>query len=48
MQLFVKNIPLNRTMEEVKGMFAQFGKVIGVVPVQSRKNVVYMVRCHHH
>ena len=44
LQLFVKNIPLNRSMEDVKGMFEQFGTVIGMVPVPSRKNVVYMVR----
>ena len=43
-QLFVKNVPLNRSMEELKSMFSQFGKVHGVVPVASRKNVVYMVR----
>ena len=40
----MKNIPLNRSMEDVKGMFKQFGTVIGMVPVPSRKNVVYMVR----
>lgn len=43
-QLFVKNVPLNRSMEELKSMFSQFGKVHGVVPAASRKNVVYMVR----
>jgi hypothetical protein len=44
MQLFVKNVPKKRTVEELKGMFAQFGEVMGLVPVPSRKNVVYMVR----
>ena len=43
-QLFVKNIPLNRSLEELKGMFSQFGRVHGVVPVAGRKNVVYVVR----
>ncbi len=42
-QLFVKNIPLNRSLEELKGMFSQFGKVQGVVPVAARRNVVYVV-----
>ena len=47
MQLFVKNVPLNHSMEDVKKLFESFGTVISVVPVPDRKTVVYVVRNKH-
>ena len=39
----MKNIPLDRTVEDMRVMFTQYGKVLGLVPIPSRKNVIYMV-----
>lgn len=44
MQLFVKNIPYGKSLENVKELFSKYGKVYEVVPDPSRQHVFFLVR----
>ena len=44
MQLSVKNIPLNCSLEELKGMFSQYGRVHRAVLMVGKTNIMHVVR----
>ena len=45
-QLFVKNPPVEKTLEQLRVVFSKYGKVYGLVPVPNMKTpALYLVSC---
>ena len=42
-QLFVKNIPLEKSREDIESLFSKHGKVFKIMFHRERRNVVYVV-----